>query len=262
MSDIVKNTVNSITFQFPLKGDDFKELSLKALTIKKWIDENGQELAEFIYRHHNHYALNGYQDIHLKDIPSLISKVDIVFKEPSEIIKPFKDNLNLIRTYIINLEKLIENHKIGIKNNINQVRIQKQNEFFKEQELKKQELIEKANNLTVDMGLDIEQIQDEQVRVMEEAEKIDKSLEPKELKKVGINLIKEKLLVKDIEIVGINDDAIQKADRLELISLIKGYLLVDEKLVKNEIKEQWDSNKDINTIGVKFIDFKINKGVK
>ncbi len=35
MSDIVKNTVNNITFPFYIKGSDFKELSLKALTIKK-----------------------------------------------------------------------------------------------------------------------------------------------------------------------------------------------------------------------------------
>ncbi|WP_374696527.1 hypothetical protein [Spiroplasma endosymbiont of Polydrusus formosus] len=70
---------------------------------------------------------------------------------------------------------------------------------------------------------------------------------------------KEKLLIKDIEVIGINDDFLQKADKLELINLIKNYLIVDEQIVKNEIKEQWDSNKDINLIGVKGIKFKINK---
>lgn len=257
MSDIVKNVV----FPFVIKGDDFKELSLKALTIKKWIDENGQELAEFIYRHRNQYNTTGYKDVHLKDIPSTLSKVDIVFKEPLEKIKAFKDDLNQIRTNIITFEQYIENHKIEIKNNITQARIQKQNELFKEQELKKQELIEQANNLSEDMGLDIDQIQDEQVRVMEEIEQIDKSLYPKQLKKVGINIIKEKILIKDIEILGINDDFLEKADKLELINLIKNYLTIDEKIVKNTIKAQWDTNTEVKLIGVKGIHIQI-KGVK
>ncbi|RUO85700.1 hypothetical protein, partial [Spiroplasma endosymbiont of Megaselia nigra] len=126
--------------------------------------------------------------------------------------------------------------------------------------LKKQELIEKANNLTVDMGLDIEQIQDEQVRVMENIAEIYKSLEPKQLKKVGINLIKEKILIKDIEILGIDNDFLENANQYELIQLIK-YLIVDEKLVKNTIKEQWDTNTDNKIVGIKGINIKI-KGVK
>ncbi|ALA98223.1 hypothetical protein SKUN_001356 [Spiroplasma kunkelii CR2-3x] len=56
------------------------------------------------------------------------------------------------------------------------------------------------------MRLYIEQIQDEQVRVMEQMKQIDKSLEPIQLKKFSINLIKEKLLIKDIEVLGIYDD--------------------------------------------------------
>ncbi|WP_426605830.1 hypothetical protein [Spiroplasma endosymbiont of Glossina fuscipes fuscipes] len=262
MSDVVKNTVKNVVFPFYIKGSDFKVLSIKAGEIKNWLSESGQELVDFIYRHRNQYNTNGYKDVHLKDIPSTLSKIDIVFKEPLEKIKAFKDDLNQIRTNIINFEKYIENHKIEIKNNITQVRIQKQNELFKEQELKKQELIEQANNLSEDMGLDIDQIQDDQVRVMEEIEKIDKSLDPKQLKKVGINIIKDKLLIKDIELIGINDDFLQNADKLELINLIKNYLIIDEKIVKNEIKDQWDSNADVNTIGVKGINFKINKGEK
>ncbi|WP_338954774.1 MULTISPECIES: hypothetical protein [unclassified Spiroplasma] len=263
MADLtLNNQIKNITYPFYLKGNDFKELSLKALPIKEWFDNNGQDLAEFILRHRNHWVATNYEDVRLKDIPSVISKIDFVFREPLELIKAFKDDLNRIRTNIINFEKSIENHKIEIKNNINQVRIQKQNELFKEQELKKQELIEQANNLSEDMGLDIDQIEDEQVRVMKEIEQIDKSLDPKQLKKVGINFIKEKLLIKDIEILGINDDFLQNSDKLELINLIKKYLIVDEQVVKNEIKEQWDSNKDINTIGVNGIKFKINKGEK
>ncbi|WP_348735464.1 hypothetical protein [Spiroplasma endosymbiont of Ammophila pubescens] len=137
---------------------------------------------------------------------------------------------------------------------------QKQQEFLKEQELKKQELIEKANNLTVDMGLNIDQIQDEQVRVMEKVTEIDKSLEPKQLKKVGINLIKEKLLIKDIKILGIDNDFLENANQYELKQLIK-YLIVDEKLVKNIIKAQWETNTDNKLIGIKGINIQI-KGVK
>lgn len=261
MSDIAKNTVQNVIFPFTLEVNDFKELSLKALTIKKWINENGQELAEFIYRHRNHYALNGYQDVHLKDIPSLISKVDIVFREPVKVVDDCLDDVNKLRNHLIQLKKSIENNKICIKNNINQVRIQKQNELFKEQELKKQELIEKANNLTEDMGLDIDQIQEEQVRVMEKVAEIDKKLEPKELKKVGINIIKEKLLIKDIEIIGIDNEFLENANQYELKQLIK-YLIVDEKLVKNTIKSQWDTDTDIKLIGIKGIKLKINKGDK
>ncbi|MFW4371464.1 MAG: hypothetical protein EHV01_005975 [Spiroplasma sp. hy2] len=117
MNDIVKNRVNNITFQFPLKGDDFKELNLKALTIKKWLDENGQELAEFIYCHRNHYALNGYQDVHLKDIPSLVSKVDIVFREPVKVVDDSLDDVNKIRNHLIPLilSKTLDIYKIYLK---------------------------------------------------------------------------------------------------------------------------------------------------
>lgn len=261
MSDLkLNNEVKNITYPFYLKGNDFKELSLKALTIKKWIDENGQELSEFIYRHKNHYALNGYQDVNLKDIPSLISKVDIVFREPVKVVDNCLDDVNKLRNNLIQLKKSIENNKIEIKNNITQSRFIKQQEFLKEQELKKQELIEKANNLTVDMGLDIDQIQDEQVRVMEKVAEIDKSLEPYPLKKVGIKLLKEKLLIKDIEIIGIDDDFLENANQYELKQLIK-YLIVDEKLVKNIIKAQWDINTENKVIGIKGINIQI-KGVK
>ncbi|WP_348736767.1 hypothetical protein [Spiroplasma endosymbiont of Ammophila pubescens] len=111
------------------------------------------------------------------------------------------------------------------------------------------------------MGLDIDQIQDEQVRVMEKVAEIDKSLELKQLKKVGINFIKEKLLIKDIDILGIDNNFLENANQYELKQLIK-YLIVDEKLVKNIIKAQWDTNTDTKLIGIKGIKFKINKGVK
>ncbi|WP_348735750.1 hypothetical protein [Spiroplasma endosymbiont of Ammophila pubescens] len=111
------------------------------------------------------------------------------------------------------------------------------------------------------MGLDIDQIQDEQVRVMEKVAEIDKSLEPKQLKKVGINFIKEKLLIKDIDILGIDNNFLENANQYELKQLIK-YLIVDEKLVKNIIKAQWDTNTDTKLIVIKGIKFKINKGVK
>ncbi|AXF95850.1 hypothetical protein [Spiroplasma phoeniceum] len=110
------------------------------------------------------------------------------------------------------------------------------------------------------MGLDIDQIQDEQVRVMEKVVEIDKSLEPKQLKKVGINLIKEKLLIKDIEVIGIDNNFLENANQYELKQLIK-YLIIDEKLVKNTIKAQWDTNTDNKVVGIKGINIKI-KGVK
>ncbi|WP_338955941.1 hypothetical protein [Spiroplasma endosymbiont of Polydrusus cervinus] len=92
---------------------------------------------------------------------------------------------------------------------------------------------------------------------MKDVAKIDRELE----KNIG-KFRKEKILVKDIEILGVNDDFLQNTDKLGLINLIKNYLIIDEQVVKNEIKEQWDSNKDINTIGVNGIKFKINKGEK
>lgn len=260
MSDIVKNRVNNITFQFPLKGYDFKNENILAYNVQKFKEENKQELTEYIFRHINHYALNGYQDVHLKDIPSAITKNNFIFKEWLEPVQKLLDEHNRIGKIITNYRNYIERYRVEINNNLTQARKQKQQEFLKEQELKKQELIEKANNLTVDMGLDIEQIQDEQVRVMEEAEKIDKALEPKELKKVGINIIKDKLLVKDIEILGIDNDFLENANQYELKQLIK-YLIVDEKLVKNTIKAQWDTNTDNKIVGIKGINIKI-KGVK
>jgi hypothetical protein len=58
------------------------------------------------------------------------------------------------------------------------------------------------------------------------------------LKIITSNFRKDKLLIKDIEVIGINDDFLQKADKLELINLIKNYLIVDEQIIKNEIKDQ------------------------
>ncbi|WP_338955036.1 hypothetical protein [Spiroplasma endosymbiont of Polydrusus cervinus] len=258
MADLtLNNQIKNITYPFYLKGNDFKKLSLKTLPIKNWIDNHGQELTEFIYRHLNHYTLNGYQDIHLKDIPSAISKIDFVFREPLELIKDFKDELNRIRVNIINLEKILQNNKIEIKNSLIQVQYLKQQQFIQTKKQEQENRVEYANNLTSDMGLDMDQIEDEQVRAMEDVAKIDRELE----KNIG-KFRKEKILVKDIEILGVNDDFLQNTDKLGLINLIKNYLIIDEQVVKNEIKEQWDSNKDINTIGVNGIKFKINKGEK
>nr|CAK99905.1 hypothetical protein SPICINP02_025 [Spiroplasma citri] len=256
MNDIVKNRVNSITFQFPLKGDDFKNESILAYNVQKFKEENKQELTEYIFRHINHYALTGYQDVHLKDIPSAITKNNFVFKEWLEPIQKLLDEHNRIGKIITNYRNYIERYRVEINNNLTQVRKQKQQEFLKEQELKKEELIEKANNLTPEMGLDIDQIQDEQVRVMEEIVQIDKALEPKQLKKVGINLIKEKLLIKDIEVIGIDNDFLENANQYELKELIK-YLIVNEKLVKNTIKAQWDTNTNNKVVGIKGINIKI-----
>ncbi|UZQ30864.1 MAG: hypothetical protein OHM56_05005 [Spiroplasma phoeniceum] len=252
MSHIVKNRVNSITFQFHLKGDDFKNENLLAYNFQKFKEENKQELTEYIFRHINHYALNGYQDVHLKNIPSAITKNNFVFKEWLEPVQKLLDEHNRIGKIITNYRNYIERYRVEINNNLTQARIQKKREFLKEQELKKQELIEKANNLTPDMWLDIEQIQDEQVRVMENIAEIDKSLQPKQLKKVGINLIKDKLLIKDIEIIGIDDDFVENANQYELKQLIK-YLIVNEKLIKNTIKAQWDINTENKVIGIKGI---------
>ncbi|WP_338955833.1 hypothetical protein [Spiroplasma endosymbiont of Polydrusus cervinus] len=131
MADLtLNNQIKNITYPFYLKGNDFKKLSLKELPIKNWIDNHGQELTEFIYRHLNHYTLNGYQDIHLKDIPSAISKIDFVFREPLELIKDFKDELNRIRVNVINLEKILQNNKIEIKNSLIQVQYLKQQQFI------------------------------------------------------------------------------------------------------------------------------------
>lgn len=258
MADLkLNNQIKNITYPFYLKGNDFKELSLKALPIKNWIDNHGQELTEFIYSHLNHYALNSYQDIHLKDIPSAISKIDFVFREPLELIKNFKDELNRIRVNIINLEKVLQNNKIEIKNSLIQVQYLKQQQFIQTKKQEQENRVEYANNLTPDMGLDMDQIEDEQIRAMEDVAKIEQELE-----KTTSKFRKEKILIKDIDILGVNDDFLQNADKLELINLIKNYLIVDEQIVKNEIKEQLDSNKEIDTIGVNGIKFKINKGDK
>ncbi|WP_425378789.1 hypothetical protein [Spiroplasma endosymbiont of Polydrusus pterygomalis] len=155
MADLkLNNQIKNITYPFYLKGNYFKELSLKALPIKNWIDNHGQELAEFIYRHLNHYALNGYQDIHLKDIPSAISKIDFVFREPLELIKDFKDEVNRIIVNIINLEKVLQNNKIEIKNSLIQVQYLKQQQFIQTKKQEQENRVEYANNLTPDMGLD------------------------------------------------------------------------------------------------------------
>lgn len=156
----------------------------------------------------------------------------IIFREPSELIKKFKDELNFIRKDILNLENNIKSNHDSLKNSVINIQFQKQNEIIETH--KKEQFLE--------------------IKSVAKQEQ--------ELKIITSNFCKEKLLVKDIEVIGINDDFLQKADKLELINLIKNYLIVDEQIVKNEIKEQWDSNKDINLIGIKGINFKINKEEK
>lgn len=233
MADLkLNNEVKNITYPFYLKGNNFKELSLKALTIKKWIDENGQELAEFIYRQQA-WLINGeYKSQSLKDLKLVVSKIDYVFREPLELIKAFKDDLNVIRKDILNLENNIKSNHDSLKNSVINIQFQKQNEIIETH--KKEQFLE--------------------IKSVAKQEQ--------ELRIITSNFRKDKLLIKDIEVIGINDDFLQNADKLDLINLIKNYLTIDEQIVKNEIKEQWDSNKDINTIGVKGINFKISKGEK
>ncbi len=233
MADLkLNNEVKNITYPFYLKGNNFKELSLKALTIKKWIDENGQELAEFIYRQQA-WLINGeYKSQSLKDLKLVVSKIDYIFREPLELIKSFKDELNFIRKDILNLENNIKNNHDSLKSSVINIQFQKQNEI--------------VENHKKEQFLEIKSV----------------AKQEQELKIITSNFRKDKLLIKDIEVIGINDDFLQKADKLELINLIKNYLIVDEQIVKNKIKDQWDSDKDINLIGVKGINFKINKGEK
>lgn len=132
----------------------------------------------------------------------------------------------------MNLENNIKSNHDSLKNSVINIQFQKQNEIIETH--KKEQFLE--------------------IKSVAKQEQ--------ELKIITSNFCKEKLLVKDIEVIGINDDFLQKADKLELINLIKNYLIVDEQIVKNEIKEQWDSNKDINLIGIKGINFKINKEEK
>lgn len=248
MSDIVKNTVQNIVYPFYIKGNDFKELSIKAKDIKEWIIKNGQELKDFIFRHRNHYALNNYQEVHLNDMPRTISKVDIVFREPLEKIKAFKDDLNKIRNNIISLEKVLENNKIEIKNAMIQSQIYKQKQFIKEQEEIKNERIEFANNLTEDIGLDMDQIQDEQVRAMEDVAEIDKKME-----KVVSKFRKDKLKNDQIIIKGFK----KEISAFDLFALLeKNLILLNEKEIKNIVKKQYEEN---NLLGISGIEIEVQK---
>ncbi len=131
MEDLkLNNEVKNITYPFYLKGNYFKELSLKVLTIKKWIDENGQELAEFIYRQQA-WLINGeYKSQSLKDLKLVVSKIDYIFREPLELIKNFKDKLNFIRKNILNLENNIKSNHDYLKNSVINIQFQKQNEII------------------------------------------------------------------------------------------------------------------------------------
>lgn len=248
MSDIVKNTVQNIVYPFYIKGNDFKELSIKAKDIKEWIIKNGQELKDFIFRHRNHYALNNYQEVHLNDMPRTISKVDFVFREPLEKIKAFKDDLNKIRNNIISLEKVLENNKIEIKNDMIQSQKYKQKQFIKEQEEIKNERIEFANNLTEDIGLDMDQIQDEQVRAMEDVAEIDKKME-----KVVSKFRKDKLKNDQIIIKGFK----KEISAFDLFALLeKNLILLNEKEIKNIVKKQYEEN---NFLGISGIEIEVQK---
>ncbi|AXF95782.1 kinetochore Spc7 family protein [Spiroplasma phoeniceum] len=226
----MKNIVQNVSFPFAIKVNDFKELSLKALNIKKWIDENGQELAEFIYRQQA-WLINGeYKSQSLKDLKLVVSKIDYVFRELLELIKNFKDPLNSIRNVILNLEKNIKNNHDYLKNSVIDIQFQKQNEI--------------VENHKKEQFLEIKSV----------------AKQEQELKIITSNFRKEKLLIKDIEILGIDDDFLENANQYELKELIK-YLIVDEKLVKNTIKAQWDTNTDNKVVGIKGINIQI-KGVK
>ncbi|WP_338989381.1 hypothetical protein [Spiroplasma endosymbiont of Seladonia tumulorum] len=130
----------------------------------------------------------------------------------------------------MNLENNIKSNHDSLKNSVINIQFQKQNEII---ENHKKEQFLKIKSVA-------KQVQ--------------------ELKIITSNFRKEKLLVKDIEIIGIDDDFVENANQYELKQLIK-YLIVDEKLVKNIIKAQWDINTENKVIGIKGINIQI-KGVK
>ncbi|QED24607.1 hypothetical protein GL982_10470 (plasmid) [Spiroplasma citri] len=226
----MNNIIRNVSFPFAIKSNDFKELSLKALKIKKWIDENGQELAEFIYRQQA-WLINGeYKSQSLKDLKLVVSKIDYIFREPLELIKNFKDELNFIRKDILNLENNIKNNHDYLKNSVIDIQFQKQNEI--------------VENHKKEQFLEIKSV----------------AKQEQELKIITSNFRKEKLLIKDIEVIGIDNDFLENANQYELKELIK-YLIVNEKLVKNTIKAQWDTNTNNKVVGIKGINIEI-KGVK
>ncbi len=144
----------------------------------------------------------------MKDLKLVVSKIDYIFREPLELIKNFKDKLNFIRKDILNLENNIKSNHDSLKNSVINIQFQKQNEI-------------------------IETHRKEQFLEIKSVAK-----QKQELKIITSNFRKNKLLIKDIEILGIDDDFLEKANKLELINLIKNYLIVDEQIVKNEIKDQ------------------------
>jgi len=181
-------------------------------------------------------------------MPRTISKVDFVFREPLEKIKAFKDDLNKIRNNIISLEKVLENNKIEIKNDMIQSQKYKQKQFIKEQEEIKNERIEFANNLTEDIGLDMDQIQDEQVRAMEDVAEIDKKME-----KVVSKFRKDKLKNDQIIIKGFK----KEISAFDLFALLeKNLILLNEKEIKNIVKKQYEEN---NLLGISGIEIEVQK---
>ncbi|WP_338990623.1 hypothetical protein [Spiroplasma endosymbiont of Seladonia tumulorum] len=130
----------------------------------------------------------------------------------------------------MNLENNIKSNHDSFKNSVINIQFQKQNEIIENH--KKEQFLE----------------------IKSVAKQV------QELKIITSNFRKEKLLVRDIEIIGIDDDFVENANQYELKQLIK-YLIVDEKLVKNIIKAQWDINTENKVIGIKGINIQI-KGVK
>ncbi len=108
----------------------------------------------------------------------------------------------------MNLENNINSNHDSLKNNVINIQFQKQNEIIETH--KKEQFLE--------------------IKSVAKQEQ--------ELKIITSNFRKNKLLIKDIKILGINDNFLQNANKLELINLIKNYLIVDKQIVKNEIKDQ------------------------
>ncbi|PWF99234.1 hypothetical protein SMH99_18060 [Spiroplasma poulsonii] len=75
-------------------------------------------ISRIIYRQQA-WLINGeYKSQSLKDLKLVVSKIDYIFREPLEIIKSFKDELNFIRKDILNLENNIKNNHDSLKNSV------------------------------------------------------------------------------------------------------------------------------------------------
>lgn len=233
--------MNQIKVINPSKYSDGKASALELVKYLK--SEEFQRLMTYI---ENQKVIN-FTNIGIEAFPAMNSTADNMFKPALDLVSQAKSVPYEIHKNWLDVEKWFKDQKSEIKSLIEKQRLIKQRQLQAELEKEKEEEIKRANNLSTDMGLDEDQISDEQVRVMEQLNKNEKQL----AKKAEKLFIKEKYTKDMLKVLGFKENPFKEGFE-HLIEYVK----LDDSSIWKTVKEQLELNAPI---GINCIELEINK---